>query len=753
MPSLDLPASGTAACRPDVIIALTARVHRAGRLALGLLAAIVLLPFAADAQQQPSRRDSAAVADSLRAARATRLRAVTVTATRTPTRVFETAQHVTVIDSTELRELLADTPVDVMRELPGLDVNGVGTNQSRPIIRGQRGQRVLLLEDGLRLNNSRRQQDFGELPALTGVNSVERVEIVRGPSSVLYGTDAIGGVVNIISNGLPLRDGVHGTLSYRAGSADRQRTPGGSLSARTGPFAVRASASFRETESYKAPEGSFGNIDLDAPLRVNDTGVRDRSIQLQGGWDASASRRLNVSGEWYRADDAGFGWVDGAAIGDQSGGRFRIYYPEQKVARYTVGWRDANPGLPFADRFDVSTYLQTNSRLLNTDITVPFTPTAGLEANSRNSTDMRTVGLRAEMAKAIAGRHMLTWGVDWFRDRSTNTDSSRQAITGFGPPQVTTSNTPPVPNAIFESVGAFAQGDFRLHDRLSLVLGGRAQRVRAETRETPGIAMPLVDDADATVVGTANLLVRVHEGLNLVGTVGRGFRSPNLVERFFDGVASTGSGYQRRNPGLSPETSLNTEVGVRFARGAFTAETFVFRNNLHDGIRIEATGNTVNGLPEFQNVNVEKLRYQGWESAVGLRLVDLVDLSANYTDVTSKNISDPAAPTGDTYSNKLAFSAGLRPASGRWSLTWGIRHQGEQKDITVADSPIGPVLPAFTVQSLRASALLFEQGGRRTSLMVAVENLTDELYSEFSNTTFFRPEPQRNVQASLVFSF
>lgn len=752
MLSFALPASGTAVCRSDVRSPATTRSRRGFRLVLALSAAIVTLPFAAGAQQQV-RRDSAAVADSIRAARATRLRAVTVTATRTPTRVFETPQHVTVIDSTELRELLIDTPVDVMRDLPGLDVNGVGTNQTRPVIRGQRGQRVLLLEDGLRLNNSRRQQDFGELPALTGMNSIERVEIVRGPSSVLYGTDAIGGVVNVISSGVPLNDGVHGTLSYRAGSADRQSTPGGSLSARSGAFALRASASFRETESYKAPEGSFGDISIDAPLRVNDTGVRDRSIQLQGAWDASDSRRLSVSGEWYNADNAGFGWVDGAAIGDESGGRFRIYYPEQEVSRYTLGWRDANVGLPFADRFDVTTYVQTNDRLLNTDITVPFTPTAGLESNSRNSTEMRTLGLRAEMAKAIGGRHMLTWGVDWFRDRSSNSDSSRQAITGFGPPQITTSNTPPVPNAIFESVGAFAQGDLRLHDRVSLVLGARAQRVRAETRETRGVTMPTVNDADATVVGTANLLVRVRDDLNVVGSVGRGFRSPNLVERFYDGVASTGSGYQRRNPALAPEKSLNTEVGLRFARGGFSAETFVFRNNLRDGIRIEGTGNTVNGLPEFQNVNVERLRYQGWESAVGLRLIDLVDLSANYTDVTSKNISDPTAPTGDTYSNKLAFSAGLRPASGRWSLTWGIRHQGEQKDISVADSPIGPVLPSFTVQSLRASALLFEQGGRRTSLLVAVENLTDELYSEFSNTTFFRPEPQRNVQASLVFAF
>ena len=89
-----------------------------------------------------------------------------------------------------------DGVADLFRNLPGVDVTGVGPNQTRLIVRGQQGQRILLAEDGIRLNNSRRQQDFGELPAFTDINSTSRVEVIRGPASVLYGTDAIGGVVN-----------------------------------------------------------------------------------------------------------------------------------------------------------------------------------------------------------------------------------------------------------------------------------------------------------------------------------------------------------------------------------------------------------------------------------------------------------------------------------------------------------------------------------------------------------------------------
>ncbi|MEJ2153384.1 MAG: TonB-dependent receptor plug domain-containing protein, partial [Gemmatimonadota bacterium] len=146
---------------------------------------------------------------------------ITVTVTRTATDVFDRPAPVSVLDEWMIRDRAPNTVTDLFKDLPGLDVNGVGTNQTRPSIRGQRGQRILLLQDGMRLNNSRRQQDFGEIPALVDVASIESVEVVRGPASVLYGTDAIGGVVNVVTR-VPSQEGVHGTVGYRFSSHDDQ---------------------------------------------------------------------------------------------------------------------------------------------------------------------------------------------------------------------------------------------------------------------------------------------------------------------------------------------------------------------------------------------------------------------------------------------------------------------------------------------------------------------------------------------------
>ena len=554
--------------------------------------------------QRPSTRDSVH-ADSVRA-RVTSLRQVTITVTRTAKDVFDAPAAVTVIDSAMLRRRLPNTPVDGFRDLPGLDVTGVGTNQARPTIRGLGGQRILLLEDGLRLNNSRRQQDFGELPAIAGIAAIDRVEVVRGPASVLYGTDAIGGVVNVITPGLPSSgsDGVHGWAGFRYSTADRQQTPSAGVQGRAGPFAFRVSGAYRDTRSYDAPSGTFGEIDLPRDVRVNDTGVRDYSYNATAGWDLARSQTVFARAERYTARGAGFGYVANDELGATDAPTIQITYPDQDVARYSLGWRALALGSPVADRVEVTTYLQNNTRHLNLDVFVPFgrglPPTAGVTSQQRNWTDLRTLGFRAEATKLIGSRVIFTYGADAFRDRSENTDSSLTIVTGFGPPQIDASTRPQIPNASFRSAGLFAQGDLRVVDRVSVIVGARLQDVLAKTRETPTLTDPLFESRDRTAVGTANLLVRAAPSLNLIASVGRGFRSPNLVERFFDGATPEGSGYQKRNLELDPETSLNVDVGARWRRGGLFAEAFVFENTVRDGIAIEATGDSVNRCPRFE---------------------------------------------------------------------------------------------------------------------------------------------------------
>jgi outer membrane receptor protein involved in Fe transport len=242
--------------------------------------------------------------------------------------------------------------VALFRELPGLDVTGVGPNQARPVIRGQVGQRVLLLSDGLRINNSRRQQDFGEIPALVDVDQLERIEVVRGPASVLYGTDAIGGVINLITVTPPIGNGdaLHGSFGYRYGSAATEVRPNGSAYGRIGRFRFGLGATYRESHSYDAPAGRFGGLRLSQDTRVHDTGVQDESYRAHAGYTLGTHHDLLLGFDRYVADDAGFGYVDAADYGRPDDPFIQIRYPNQQVNRYTARYRGQELNSLFADR-------------------------------------------------------------------------------------------------------------------------------------------------------------------------------------------------------------------------------------------------------------------------------------------------------------------------------------------------------------------------------------------------------------------
>lgn len=688
------------------------------------------------------------------------LRTVTVTATRAPTEVKRVPQPVIVVDSAKIRELAPNNAADLLRESPGVDVVGTGPNQVRPSIRGQRGQRILLLQDGLRLNNNRRQQDFGELPALVDVDQIERVEVVRGPSSVLYGSDAIGGVINLLTK-RPRIDGttqLHGNVGYRyAGAGDQQRGDG-SLTYTRDAFAFTLGGSLRKAGDYSAPSGTFGNLTLPSGVHLLDSGVRDHSLNLLASWRGAGRSNAWVRHDRYVARDAGFGFIEPRILGDTST-RIQLTYPWQGVQKTTAGFSSSSLGFALADRFDASAYTQGNDRDFDSfvDVYIPTGPGSTAVVNSRsfNTTNVTSNGLRLEAAKVLS-RVTFTYGVDAVRDNATAHDSAYSRTTGFGPnPIISSSTKPSLPDATMRNVGLFLQGDWRLHERFSLITGVRYHDVHAETRRTAGLPDSLggLTANNNTTVYAVNGIWRLTSAISAVATVGRGFRAPNLIERYFSGVSTDGTALQIANPGLDAETSTNYDVGLRANYRRVDLEWFYFRNILKDGIVTLPTGRVIGRLNEFQNVNVERLRTNGHEATVRVDLGRGADVAANYTKLDTKNPDRPDIPVSGTYSSKLNASLGWRPAGHRFWTEGAVRYQGRQQDINLGTSPIGSVLPSFTVVNLRGGFRLATVGGRPQELGVAINNIGNRLYAEAANSSFVRPEPGRHVVVSLRTAF
>jgi outer membrane receptor protein involved in Fe transport len=235
--------------------------------------------------------------------------------------------------------------------------------------------------------------------------------------------------------------------------------------------------------------------------------------------------------------------------------------------------------------------------------------------------------------------------------------------------------------------------------------------------------------------------------------VGRGFRTPNLVESFFNGPVPEGTAWQIANDTLKPETNLEFDLGARYQGKRIYAEAWYFNNTIHDGIATVPTGDTINGLPAYQNKNVTQLRYQGVEAILEGRPADWLSVTASYTYLNSPPIQ-PNAPTGDTYPHKVGVTARYQHPSGRFWAQYGFRWNAQQSNVPPTPPlPVGPVLPSFAVNDLAAGVRIYDRGRVRPELNVAVLNLYNALYAETANQSFFRPEPQRQVRVSVVTTF
>jgi outer membrane receptor protein involved in Fe transport len=582
---------------------------------------------------------------------------------------------------------------------------------------------------------------------------------------VLYGSDAIAGVVNIITEGVA-QAGSRGWASYQFGSAAEHSKASVRFEARDGSFGFEGGGSWRTAGTYEAPKGSFGDITLADDVEVLHSGVQDRTFDTRASWDFDESLAVFVKVEQYTADDSGFGFIHPDAY-DPGEAEIEITYPSQRFAKLSGGLRGRGLANPLAEDLSLTVYGQDNERELFFDAFIPFFPGAGLTLDNRNFTDIRTYGLRAEARKPLAEQFTLTYGVDGFQDNSEGRDDNTSTITGFGPPIVRRSNAPSIPHARFRSLGAFAQGEIDVMERLTLVAGGRYQDVSAKTRETDNLGNTPVSASHSAVVGALNAMLEVTEDVDLIASLGRGFRSPNLVELFFDGAVPEANAYQRASPDLEAETSFNYDLGARYQDDLLYIEGFYFRNEITDGIRsqpvVDQNGDTVQtaGLDTYENVNLDEVRIEGFEVNADVRFPSGITVGASLATLNAEDARDPLNPVGESYATKVTGRAGYRDPDGRFWGEWETRFSGEQKEAAIAfGNPLcvsGPpdecALPSFTVHGLRGGVRLLRTGRLTHGLTVAVANLTNELYAETANASFFRPEPKRNLTISWDVAF
>lgn len=638
---------------------------------------------------------------------------VTVTATRAEREVLDVPGNVTVIDREAIERSGARTVPELLRREAGLFVTNTTTNPEGATVEargfhngGGNGSRTLVLVDGRRVNEPEASlPDWAFLP----LENVERIEVVRGPASAVWGDNAIGGVIQIVTRH-PQEDGLRLHASGRTGSYD---TDAGSalLEGRDGPLSASAFVEGFKTHGYRErSDFRRRTARLDLRTELGDRGI----VGVQGGYTSSVrqrpgdlssaeieeDRRQAEPGSDDDFDHARERWLQGLVeLRPWENVELRLVPYHRRRTDRTLA---SDPGFRFSlDR-------ETDALGLTSQVQIDF-------------------DLLGRANRLVLGGDLLQEDVD-----------SESAFELLGPDGSALLATPGSDAHRRRLWGAFVQDELWITDAVQLSLGLRRDRVRAEGEdEVGGTAFEVRHTAWSP---RAALTWRFAEPASVYLSWARGFRFPNFDES---------SGFFGFAPGLEPERSTATEVGLKVRHARLTANLALYTMDVEDEILFNPFApNPLLSTPDFVvtglNVNVDRMRHRGLELSATLRPVDWLELFGTYT-------YDDVKFARDTLTGFEGHRVPLVPrhrgtAGLRLLLPWGFeaslhgRYVGSRH--VANDLPnVREKLPKFASYDARIAWTRELSEGLALTAEVNGYNLTDREYTEFGGQSSFFPFP------------
>ena len=363
------------------------------------------------------------------------LSALNVTAKGYATSDLETAISTTILDRPELDRRGGQNLGDALRGEPGIAISNDSAQGQNPVIRGLGKDSVVLLVDGMRFNSA---QPAGAIASFMSLGFAERVEVVKGGASVLYGTGAMGGAINVL---LPQAKfvpgfGLEAAASYDSASQGVRGTA--VVNASTGDHALMVGASLANIEDYKSPEGT-----------VPRTGYESNAFIGQYRFRIDAQQQLRFSLQQHQDKDV---WYPGSTRPHPSNPATRsttVHSPEQTRRLAELGYsRKGSGDAPL--NIDLRVYQQemerqiyANANWLNRDIVT-------------NEVTFKTSGFDAKADWLVHPQHLVSFGVNAW-EMTGNPDRYQAA-----PPSFTTfAANNPFQNASIKALGFYAQDDMR----------------------------------------------------------------------------------------------------------------------------------------------------------------------------------------------------------------------------------------------------------------------------------------------------
>jgi outer membrane receptor protein involved in Fe transport len=700
----------------------------------GAVCLVLLVAVEARGEPPPEDEDDGQVEKSYR---------TVVTPTRGPSNAFDSDRVLLRADEDAIMEAQPQDGTELIGAMPGAMLQRTNRGAGAPVLRGLIGPSNLVLVDGVRLNLSTFRTGPNQYTSLIDPMALESVEVLLGPGSVLYGSDAIGGVIHYRTRALPRRDGFGGRAMSRFASADLSTELALDAEGRAGGLAGWVGGSIRRHDILRSGGGAS------VP----------RSDFLQGDWRAKTRFKvgnyMDVTMGYLATHLEGATRIDRVHTGD-----LRVYTNRDQLAYLTASKRWMGDGLKRVEAtvsyHGLLEIIERNTCDVSQDVGVAVAAKRCLDDDPafitrkrRYEDDVDAMGVSLiSGARWYGGRMRATLGIDARHERVASFLEDGWKKTAFAFERADRGNFSD--GSTYSAFDAYVSMEGRpwvVEGKAELVVrgGARMSHVQAFAPSVPGLG-DVTFEADSPVFDAGARLLVAHK-LALFGSWSQGFRAPNLQETTV--LGNTGTNFEIPNDELGPERSTTREIGARYMSGGLRLHAAWFVTDISDAItREDATfdGQEIyDGAPVVRRVNADQAHYEGYELA--LRTGRWKGLAGFGRLAWIQGTVRPAQKDAETEPARrvppLMGAAGLRWRSdwkslelSAWVEAAGAQTElspGDRKDLRICENPeaLGTTLgdacagtPAWT--TLHASARIRPMKDLDTAL--TVKNALDAAY-------------------------
>ena len=482
---------------------------------------------------------------------------IVVTATRTEKLLKFSPWSVSVLSQVQIQQQNVDLLADVLRDMPGVSVSDAGqAGQKRIRIRGEEARRVALLIDGEEFID---HHEVG-VPLLVDVGNIQRVELIRGPASVLYGGKAMGGVINVITttdHSAPLEARLTGGWNQ----ATRGTMTAASLGGRSGGTDWQLDMSSDVQHDRDTPDGRIENTGYNshaAAISVRQSlGHHELGLRYEK-FDASAQVYVSPA---VRFTPPFLDFSLEVPVRNRDKVRFDYQYQQSIGALQSV---------------KLDAYRQTSDRVFNTRTVMELAPGLVMDKTINTNGDLVTRGVNLQSNWAPGEAHAMVAGVQYLNDRVVQRRLIDVLMNGAASPQQESRDI-----ASLGTGAVYIEDDWRLSPDLSLVGGARAYRVSGRLEQSDQVKGEQAF-SDRHAIASLSAVYSATPELTLRADVSQGYIYPSLFNLSIGAFA----GAQFVNPvaTLKPETSVTRELGARFAGDRLSADLTIFHTTAHDYI-------------------------------------------------------------------------------------------------------------------------------------------------------------------------